>query len=446
MTASSTHPALSRSGAPADPAELRRAATAVLLRNWTGRSTVPSRGLYPHQWSWDSAFITLGLRHVSARRAQQELESLLGAQWADGRLPHIVFDPATPSGAYFPGPEFWDAGASAAGPPAGVRTSGIIQPPVHALAAWETHRANPAESARRGFLSRVYPRLVAWHRYLGERRDLGGRGLAAIVHPWESGMDNSPVWDGPLDRVTPWSPGSFQRRDLDHAASGDRPTDLDYGRYLRLAADYRDHGYDDTAPHTFAAEDPALNALLILSEHALAGIAGALGLPAERHETRAAALTRALVDTLYDPDMGHFLARDLVDGERIRECSAAGLVPLAVPRLPVAGELLRTARGERFRLGHSHLVPSYDRTGHAFEPGRYWRGPGWFNVSWVIHRGLLRQGAAADAAALREQIRTSAAETGFAEYVDPLNGAGRGARDFSWTAATVLDLLAQESA
>src|SRR5699024_9402643 len=90
-------------GAPGG-AELRRAATAVLLRNWTGRSTLPSRSLYPHQWSWDSAFIALGLRHVSARRAQQELESMLGAQWADGRLPHIVFDPATPADAYFPGP------------------------------------------------------------------------------------------------------------------------------------------------------------------------------------------------------------------------------------------------------------------------------------------------------------------------------------------------------
>ena len=49
----------------------------VLEANWTGGSTVPSRGLYPHQWSWDSAFIAIGLRHLSPLRAQTELETCL---------------------------------------------------------------------------------------------------------------------------------------------------------------------------------------------------------------------------------------------------------------------------------------------------------------------------------------------------------------------------------
>jgi hypothetical protein len=443
MTGTCAIPTTAPPGGACDAAALRRAASAVLLRNWTGRSTLPSRSLYPHQWSWDSAFIALGLRHLSARRAQQELESILGAQWADGRLPHIVFDPSTPPGAYFPGPEFWRA--TTTGERSGVHTTGIIQPPVHALAAWETHRADPEESRRRGFLRRVYPRLLAWHGYLARHRDLGGRGLAAIVHPWESGMDNSPYWDGLLDRVAPWPADSFQRRDLDHASSDDRPTDTDYGRYLRLAADYRDHGYDDAAtPHAFAAEDPSLNALQILSEHALTRIAGELGHDPRPHARRAEELTQALLDTLYAPEAGLFVARDLHNGQPVREYGAAGLVPLALPGLPVAAELLRTARGERFRLGHTHLVPSYDLTGHAYESRRYWRGPGWFNVSWVIHRGLLEHGAVDVAAALRSSLLNAAAATGFAEYVDPLTGQGLGARSFGWTAATTLDLIVQE--
>jgi hypothetical protein len=49
-----------------------------------------------------------------------------------------------------------------------------------------------------------------------------------------------------------------------------------------------------------------------------------------------------------------------------------------------------------------------------------------------------------DAAALRSSLLTTAAATDFAEYVDPWTGQGLGARSFSWTAATVLDLLAQE--
>lgn len=98
---------------------LHRAAAEVLAANWTGRSTVPSRKLYPHQWSWDSAFIAIGLRHLSPLRAQTELETLLAAQWGDGRIPHIVFNPSVPLDAYFPSPDFWRS--STAGRAAGAR-------------------------------------------------------------------------------------------------------------------------------------------------------------------------------------------------------------------------------------------------------------------------------------------------------------------------------------
>jgi hypothetical protein len=442
---------------PSQPAraDLRRAAERVLLGNWTGHSTVPSRSLYPHQWSWDSAFIAIGLRHLSPRRAQVELESLLGSQWADGRIPHISFSPAVARDAYFPGPDFWQATTTG-----GVETSGIIQPPVHALAAWLTHQADEQESVRRDFLPRVYPKLVAWHTYLRTRRDLGGRGLVAIVHPWESGMDNSPAWDDALARVTPAPLDSFTRRDTDHASPTDRPTDLDYGRYVQLAATYRDHAYDDaTTPFEFALEDPAFNALLIASEHALADIAEALGLDPAHHLKAAEELTTALGELFAD---GLFHARDLGDGllharglanssPTPAETSGAlvpagtisGLIPLVVPCLPQAAELLATARGDRFGLGRVHLVPSYDLTGPAFERERYWRGPSWFNTAWLIHRGLAALNEQEQADQLRDDLLKLAESTDFAEYVDPYDGSPRGAQTFSWTAAVALDLLSR---
>ncbi|WP_406215789.1 MGH1-like glycoside hydrolase domain-containing protein [Streptomyces canus] len=436
---------------PGSSHSLHVRAARVLESNWTGASTVPSRSLYPHQWSWDSAFIAIGLRHLSPLRAQTELETLLAAQWGDGRVPHIVFNPSVPLDAYFPSPDFWRSSTAgrAAGAPRTVQTSGIVQPPVHALAVWLIHRADPGLSRARGFLARMYPRLAAWHRYLLHRRDLGGGGLASVVHPWEQGMDNSPAWDLPLSRVTPAPARSFRRADLDHGAAEDRPTDLDYGRYVRLATDYRDAGYADGGGE-FAVEDPAFNALLIASEHALARIADELGAPGTARHARAERLTAALVDRLWDPASGMFLCRDLRGsaqdgrGALIPERGVSGLLPLLLPGLPrdIVTAVVRTASGPHFGLGTStRLLPSYDLLGEAFDPHRYWRGPAWFNTAWLLERGLRTHDEHRRADDLRESALELAATTDFAEYVDPYTGEACGATGFSWTAALALDLL-----
>jgi hypothetical protein len=420
--------------------DLRDAAIRVLIGNARGLSTVPASRLYPHQWSWDSAFIALGLRHLSPHRAQLELEALLGAQWADGRIPHIVLDPATPADAYFPGPDFWQPDRRRDR----VATSGLIQPPVHALAAWETFQADPDHARRRGFLDRLYPRLRDWHRYLLADRDLGGSGLAAIVHPWESGMDNSPAWDTPLARITPVPTGTYRRRDLDHAGADQRPTDDDYGRYVRLAADYRDRGYaDEAAAFGFAIEDPLTNALLAVAEHAMAGIAKEVGADPQPHLERAAAVTEALTSRLYDAQAGIFLPRDLVDDALIPGHTVAGLAPLAVPDLPVADRLVATLRSDRFGLGRVAMVPSYDLTAAEYSDTRYWRGPAWFNTSWIVWRGLREHCHLRDADRLRHSMLDTVTWAGFREYVDPRSGQGLGADDFSWTAALTLDLIAE---
>src|SRR5262249_17759237 len=111
---------------------LRDDALAVLHANDIGDWTKPAPRLYPHQWSWDSAFIAIGLAHVHVDRALRELETLFSAQWSDGRVPHIVFNPAARD--YFPGPDRWASARSNTAAPHAPATSGLIQPPVHALA------------------------------------------------------------------------------------------------------------------------------------------------------------------------------------------------------------------------------------------------------------------------------------------------------------------------
>ena len=386
----------------------------------------------------------MGLRHLSPRRAAQELDSLFSAQWQDGRLPQIVFDPRRDDD-YSPGASFWRSDLIPGAPH--VPTAGLVQPPVHAWAALAVHRSDPAESARREFLHRAYPRLVAWHEYLRTRRDRGRRGLISIVHPWESGLDNSPLWDSILRDVRAAAPAASiapPRPDLLHADASERPTTAEYNTYLQLAGRYRDHGCDDMdEDFPFLVEDPTVNALYAVSELALAAIAEELGLPSDDHRTRAKHVTESLGD-LWDGELGVYVARDVVTGNHQREATISGLVPLLLPGVGHAEELLETLRGPRFGLGSVHMVPSYDMTAPGFDPARYWRGPSWFNMAWLMIQALRSRGLSAEAATVAAQVRRLAVSEGFPEYVDPLTGSAHGTRSFSWTAALSLDLELNE--
>ncbi|MCZ7423242.1 MULTISPECIES: hypothetical protein [unclassified Micromonospora] len=416
--------------------------------NWAGGHTVPSRTLYPHQWSWDSAFIAIGWARVRPERAWSELTSLFRAQWRDGRVPHIVFNPAVSGGAYFPGPGFWSSAAVEGTPP--VATSGLVQPPVHALAAWHAYRRVPTQESRAA-LRRLYPHLVAQQRYLASCRDVGGAGLASIVHPWESGLDNSPAWDEPMSAVAAEAAvmRAYRRRDTVHADPAHRPTDLDYARYVTIVTAYRADGYRDDGladRHPFLVECPLFNAAMGASESALAGIAEVIGVDPGPHRERAVAITEAVVARLYDPGSGTFHPRDLRTGRLTPARTVLGLTPLILPDLPVrqVEAVLAEARSARFGLaaGMARPLPSHDRTAGDFEPLRYWRGPSWANITWLVRRGLLRHGHDRLAAGLRTSMIDLVSAAGCHEYFHPDTGAGLGSPAFSWTAALLLDVLA----
>ena len=100
-------------------------AVAVLQENDRGSYTVPTKGLYPFQWNWDSCLTALGQQHFDEARAWTEIETLFAHQWPDGMVPHIVFHKEDEG--YFPGPGVWMTGRTP-------ETSGITQPPVAGFA------------------------------------------------------------------------------------------------------------------------------------------------------------------------------------------------------------------------------------------------------------------------------------------------------------------------
>ena len=101
---------------------LRERAVEVLRDNDLGTMITAAPRLYPHMWSWDAAFVAMGLAQISVPRAIQEMRTLVGAQWASGMIPHIVFSEAP---GYFPDVHRW--GTIGASPP-GVRAVGSANP------------------------------------------------------------------------------------------------------------------------------------------------------------------------------------------------------------------------------------------------------------------------------------------------------------------------------
>jgi glucosylglycerate hydrolase len=435
-------------------------ATGVLRRNSIKSWTKPAPALYPHQWSWDSAFIALGLAHVDNQRATSELETLFESQWATGKVPHIVFNPEAPPKSYFPDAERWSSSALSEDAPAGSHTSGLCQPPVHAIAVlriWETSRGKDERhvSRARRFLEANYPRLFAWHRYLATARDPEGSGLVTIYHPWESGTDNSPRWDPALEAVEVGDLPPYTRYDLQHVTDpSHRPTNEEYDRYLWLLEHLKRARYDETViydTHPFLVKDVLFSAILVAANEALLEIAEAVGAPSEERALMEGWIERGRkgLERRWDQDLGLCVDYDLLAGAPLRVRTVAGFAPLIAGGLSRErlGSLLATLGSSAFagREGlRWSLPPSTSPDEPGFHPRSYWRGPVWPVANWLLWWSLIRAGVPDPAARMRRETLGQLAEGGFAEYFEPFTGEPLGSAEQSWTAAVALDMLAAE--
>ncbi|MFN8722428.1 MAG: MGH1-like glycoside hydrolase domain-containing protein [Rhodospirillales bacterium] len=408
------------------------AARSVRRANDRGGYTVPTARLYPYQWNWDSAFVAMGWITFDEPRAWRELERLLEGQWDDGMVPHIIFH--APADTYFPGPDVWRTAHT-------IPTSGITQPPVLATAV---RRCLDVATDRAGAEARaaaIYPRLLASHRWWAAARDPGGTGLVGMLHPWESGMDNSPAWDVPFARVPPTPTTPIRRKDTGHVGADMRPTDDFYRRVIALIDLYAALGWDPArmwAQTPFKVADVGINAILHRAERDLLALAGRFGTEAERAEIAdRLELSRDAIAGLWSWDHGVYLPRDLTTGELIPVATSAGFLPLyAGVAEGTAAALAQTL--QRWRMVVPFGVPSTDPNHAGFEPKRYWRGPVWAIVNWMIAQGFDAETEPKAAWGIRDDTASLIRRGGFAEYFDPTTGEGLGGGSFTWTAAVAL--------
>ncbi len=397
-------------------------ARAILKANDRGGYTVPTAGLYPYQWNWDSVFAALGFAEHDIGRAWAEIETLFAGQWPNGMVPHILFHKVDPS--YFPGPDVWKG----VGP---IPSSGISQPPIAGTFIRWLLEMDESHAAR---AEALLPRLMDWHRWFMTWRN--EQGAIVVTHPWETGRDNCPDWDGPFAAIEPEGVEQYYRRDTTHVVEEERPRRYDYDRYLHLVKLGADSGWDEAhlkEVTPFRVADPTMTFTLLRSTRDLKALVERFDRDTGEIDGWIAAMEDG-AERLWNEEAQTYDTYDERAGRHSGVVSNASFLSWYAG---VGGDRMLPHLERICGLERYH-VPSTDPAHPAYEPKRYWRGPVWAMLNMLIARGLAEQGHADWAARITENTREMIAENGFAEYFDPRDGAPAGGRNFTWTAAVWL--------
>jgi len=192
----------------------------------------------------------------------------------------------------------------------------------------------------------------------------------------------------------------------------------------------------------FTIEDLAFNSILIRANQQLKSMAKTIRRPLPEDLLDNMERTTKAYEDLWDPYSGQYYSRDFITHRLLKEPTVATLLPLYAGNVTQerAASLVKMIENDHL-FGPAYPVPSVPLESAYFDPQRYWQGPTWINMNWLIIDGLRRYGFDDHADALTESSLEMISRSGIYEYYNPQTGEGLGAPNFSWTAALAIDLL-----
>ncbi len=431
--------------------ELIQKAIEVLKYNDVGGWTRPAPGLYPHQWLWDSCFVAIGMSHYNPKRAQQEIMSLFKGQWENGMIPHMIF---SGDGEKHLSPNLWDSKVSPLSPRK-LETSGITQPPLLTQAVVSIGQKLSSHE-RRNWYKKTWPHLLAYHQWFYAERSPHAEGLVVLIHPWETGLDNTPpwmqamrqhqrpLWIKAIEAIRADKLIEKLRKDTRQVPPDERMSTAESLMLVNIVRRLRRKHYDIDKillRSHFAIEDVMFNSLLIRGNQLLTEIAKDIRKTIPKETLNYMNLAPKSLENLWDQQDEQYYSRTFVTQKPIREPSIASLMPLysGVITKKRASQLVSALKNTK-EYGTNFPVPSVPLSSEHFSQRRYWQGPSWVNTNWLIIDGLERYGFKREAAQLRNRTLNMVDKSGFFEYFSPIDGYGAGISPFSWTAALTIDL------
>jgi glycogen debranching enzyme len=347
----------------------------ISTRFYTTREAMtPSKIHYVGVWQWDAYFHALAYRHVEMALAKDQLRIVLDHQRSDGLIPDAVHDEGTVTRLTFP------------------VEADVTKPPLVAWSAWKLYEIDHDVE----FLNEVYEPIVRWNNWWFEKNDIDGNGLCEYLHPFSSGLDDSPLWD-------------------------------------------------DGVP----VESPDLNTYLYLQQEALSKMARVIGAEqeAEQWAQRAETLAARMLRWMWDEDAGLFWAKRPTHDARVNVRTPFNLFPLMTGRLParVTRRLVDHLTNEN-EFWTRYPLPTVALDDPKFSPLTMWRGPTWVNVNYLMIEGLQRTGYLDLARELRRRtLDLICLHDDIYEYYHPQTGEvpPKAASIFGWSSAVFIDLAIQ---
>jgi hypothetical protein len=236
------------------------------------------------------------------------------------------------------------------------------EPPVGSFVVKEIYRKYRED----WFLREVFDELLMWNRWWADNRDVDGyltwgsdpyehgelaewleKGIGSKQGAkWESGLDNSPMFDDAMF---------------------------------------------DVASHRMMLADVGLMSLYILDCQSLSELAGVLGKP----EVQAELVERAReysvkLETLWNEQFGLYLNKDLVTGEFSYRLSPTLFYPLLakVPDQHQAARMMKEHFSNPEEFWGEYMIPSIARNDEAFADNTYWRGRIWAPMNFLVYLGI----------------------------------------------------------
>ena len=343
----------------------------------TREAMIPSMLHYVGVWAWDAFFHALAYQHVDQDLAENQLRILLDHQQENGMVPDAVHDEGIVTA--------WQL-------PHSSETAPVTKPPLIGWTAMKLYRTN----GNRDFLDEIYEPISRWNHWWFHDNDDDSDGIFQYNHPYSSGLDDSPLWDGGVP-----------------------------------------------------VESPDINTYIVMQMDALAQMAGVLGLHEDacQWDKRAKELTEKMVHHFWDDQAGLFWA--MRGHQPIRVLTPFNLYPLITGRLDKGlTKRLVTHLMNKDYFWKDYPIATVAGTDAQYNPDRMWRGPTWVNVNYLFIEGLMRCGYKDQARQLRDKtLELLMLHNDIYEYYNPETGAPppQAASVFGWSSAVFIDLAIKAS-